>query len=331
MTTFVTGATGDLGRVLVRELVQQGHAVRLLVQPDSNRAGLELPGVEFVRGSIHDAVVVRKGITGCDRVCHLAAEGSDAGESALWRGNRDGTAVVLQAAYDMRVASFVVVSDLALLGPTEPDAAADESRALNLPTQHPSSAYLQSRHAADTLAHDFAAKGLPVKIVYPGAGYGCVRPPGQGGLAESMLLRLATNKPVAVPGDGQHQVGMSYFKDTARGIILAHEWGRAGQSYILAGDTVTWLQAWEAVAEVLGKATPQRHTPLWLARMTGALPAEILTWAGQNWSYSNEKARRDLGWRPFSFRDGMAETWEELQSLEVGARRPEPVRVMRRA
>lgn len=53
MTTFITGATSDLGRVLVREYVRQGEAMRLLIRPDSNRAGLELPGVEFVRGGDH--------------------------------------------------------------------------------------------------------------------------------------------------------------------------------------------------------------------------------------------------------------------------------------
>jgi len=46
--------------VLARELVRQGEALRILVRPNSDRSGLELPGVEFIRGDVTDYVAVRK-------------------------------------------------------------------------------------------------------------------------------------------------------------------------------------------------------------------------------------------------------------------------------
>jgi NAD+-dependent farnesol dehydrogenase len=304
MTTFITGATSDLGRVLVRELVRHGIAMRLLIQPDSNRAGLELPGVEFVRGELSDVVTVRKGMAGCDSVFHLAEMGKLPDDSGL-----------LQAAHDMRIPSVVIVSDLTLLGPTQGPDPVDETQLA----------------AGPPLIQEFLAKGLAVKLAYPGVGYGCVRAPGRGGLAEHTLLRLAANQSMTIPGRGRNPLAVSYFKDTVQGILLTNTRGQAGQSYILTGEAVTWPELLQAAAEIVGQTPPQRRTPLWWMRLRGALPADVLAWAGRDWRYSSDKARRELGWRPLSIRDGMAETWEEYQALGWGTHANGPVRVMRRA
>jgi nucleoside-diphosphate-sugar epimerase len=330
MTTFITGATTDLGRVLVREMVQQGEALRLLVRGDSNRSGLELPGVEFIRGDISDGVAVRKGMAGCDRVCHLAGlsaatpDGVDAG-----RVHQGAARLVMQAAQDMRVRSVVHVSAIGLLSPSGPDGEpADETHTLD-PRRLSKS--LGARHAADEVARDFAAKGLPVKLVYPGVGYGYVRPPGEGGLAAWTLLRFANGGPATVPGNGHARLPVAYFKDTAQGIMLAHERGREGEGYLLVGETLTWPQMWLAIGEVLGRDAPMRRVPLWLARWTGSLPAEVLDLCRHDWHVSAEKARRELGWRPSSFRDGIGETWEEYAASGMGKRAAAPERAMRRA
>ncbi len=330
MTTFITGATTDLGRVLVREYARQGEAMRLLIRPDSNRAGLELPGVEFVRGDITDLVALRKGITGCDQVCHLAFATQHAGDAEMNRVNREGTRSVLQAALDMRAESVVLVSDLALFGPTAADEEADETRLEQM--RPPSNPYLQSRLAAEEIALEFAARDLAVKIVYPGMGYGCVRPPGHGGLAEHTLLHLAQGKSAVTPGSGRNLLPLTYFKDAAQAIILAQELGRVGQRYLLIGELLTWSQLWEDVADVLGQEAIQpRRLPRWLARLSGAMPADVLAWATRHWNYRNDKARRDLGWRPHTFHESMAETWDEYQALGWGAQTNRPVRAMRRA
>ena len=213
MTTFITGATTSLGRVLVRELTQQGEAVRLLVQPESNRFGLELPSVAFIRGEITDAVSVRKGITGCDRVCHLLEQPDSINDALIWRIQREGTRNVLQAAQDLKVNSVVQVSNVAVLGSTQGEEAADEENVAhgNQPT------WVKAQLAANEIALEYAAKGIPVKLVYPGLGYGYVRSPGNGGLAEQTLLRLAMGKAAVIPGNGQNRLPVSYFKDTVGG------------------------------------------------------------------------------------------------------------------
>jgi dihydroflavonol-4-reductase len=328
MTTFITGATTSLGRVLVREFVRQGEAVRLLVQPESNRFGLELPSVAFIRGEITDAVSVRKGITGCDRVVHLLEQPDTVSDGLLGRIQREGTRNVLQAAQDLHVSSIVQVSSVTVLGPTQGDTLADElhdaARAY-----HPT--WVKAQIAANEIALDYAAKGIGVKIVYPGLGYGYVRSPGTSGLAEHTLVRVAGGKPAIIPGSGRNHLPVVYFKDVVEGIQLAHERGRAGEGYLLVGDAPTWLDLWQSVGEVLNKPIPTRNTPLIWAKLTNALPSDLLDLAGHDWHFDSEKARADLGWQPLSWHDGLIKTWDEMQAMRVGTPTQSPVRAMRRA
>lgn len=326
MTTFITGATTSLGRVLVRELVRQGEAVRLLVQPESNRFGLELPSVAFIRGEITDAVAVRKGVAGCDKVCHLLEPQAESSEAMLARIHREGTRNVLQAAQDLHVASIVQVSNAALLGPThgEDTAGKENSGTANLPS-------LKTQQSANEIAHEYAAKGIPIKLVYPGVGYGYVRSPGTGGLAEHTLLRLAAGKPAIIPGKGRNHLPVSTFKDIVQGILLAHERGKGDEGYLLVSDTPTWTELWQTVSEVLNKPLLTRSAPLFWAKLTNALPADLLELAGYDWRFDSAKAKEELGWRPLSWHDGLVETWEAYQAIGFGARTQSPERAMRRA
>jgi thioester reductase-like protein len=72
---------------------------------------------------------------------------------------------------ELRIVSMVQVNTLSLLGHTEPGEVADE----NLPigtTKH-QNLYQKTKFAADQLARENAAKGLPIKIVYPAFSYSC--------------------------------------------------------------------------------------------------------------------------------------------------------------
>lgn len=328
MTTFITGATTSLGRVLVRELVRQGEAVRLLVQTESNRFGLELPSVAFIRGDITDAVAVRKGITGCDRVCHLLEQADPLSDAMLWRVQREGTRNVLQAAQDLHVSSIVQISSAAVLGPTRGAEAVDEDHPA---TSNVNLTWVKAQQAANEIARDFAAKGSPVKLVYPGIGYGFVRSPGNGGLAEHTLLRLSIGKSAVIPGKGSNHLPVSYFKDTVQGIVLAHERGKRGEGYLLVGDNPTWVDLWRHVTQTLGKPALTRNTPLFWAKITNALPVEYLELAGHDWRFDSERAKEELGWNSLSWQEGLIQTWEEYQAVGFGARPQSPVRAMRRA
>ena len=74
MKCFVTGATGFLGSHVARQLLARGADLRLLVRPTSRLDNIaDLPG-ERVVGDLRDADSLRKGMSGCEFVFHVAAD-----------------------------------------------------------------------------------------------------------------------------------------------------------------------------------------------------------------------------------------------------------------
>jgi len=72
MKILVTGGSGFLGKALVRALIQRGHTVSTLCRrPDDE---LDATGATTHLGDLGDAEVVRRAITGCDAVFHVAAK-----------------------------------------------------------------------------------------------------------------------------------------------------------------------------------------------------------------------------------------------------------------
>jgi nucleoside-diphosphate-sugar epimerase len=322
MTMFITGGTSSIGCVLIKELGKEGTPMRVLVRKGSNLSGLQLPGVEFVYGDVTDPDAVRRGMDGCQRVTHMAAiVGHNVPESEWWRVNRDGSRNVLQAASELSLESVVQVSSISTLNPTSPGEIADETRPVD--TGKYMNLYQKTKHAADEIARDFAAKGLSVKIVYPTFGYGCSQASSHPSMHEQTLLRMAAGKPVAIMGSGKNRLCLAYYKDTAAGILLAHEKGKAGEGYILGNDNLTFVEIWAAIAEVLGKEPPKRRIPLPILKAAAAgsrfitgkslFPLEFFDMLCENWCFNNNKAKVLLGLHPHSFRDGIAETWAEYR------------------
>ena len=110
---LVTGATGFVGRALLPQLVQGGHAVRCLLRP--SRRSPRLPKgitVQVAIASLDDERALRAAMTGVDTVIHLIG--------AEWRGTASevmtidtaGTRVVVEAARASGVQRFVYLSHL---------------------------------------------------------------------------------------------------------------------------------------------------------------------------------------------------------------------------
>lgn len=323
MTTFVTGGTSSIGRVLIKELSRQGESLRVLVRKTSNRTGIELPGVEYVYGDVTDLAAVREGMQGCERVTHMAAVvGTSLPEAEWWRVNRDGSRNVLQAALDLGISSMVQVSSLSVLGNTEPGETADERRPID-PARH-KNLYQKTKFAADEIARDFAARGLPVKMVYPGFGFGCSFASSHPSLQDQTLLRMASGEKTAIMGSGKNRLLLAYYNDTVRAISLAHDCGKTGEGYILGNEALTFPEIWAAVAAVLDKPAPGARIPLPLLKTISALsetlrgkpifPQDFFDMVGLNWCFSNQKACTELGWRPLTFAEAIAQTWQAYQA-----------------
>lgn len=69
---LVTGATSQIGSVLVGKLLEQGHKVRCLVRGSSNIDGLMRDGVEFLYGDVEDIQSLRTAVNSVESIVHIA-------------------------------------------------------------------------------------------------------------------------------------------------------------------------------------------------------------------------------------------------------------------
>jgi nucleoside-diphosphate-sugar epimerase len=134
---------------------------------------------------------------------------------------------------------------------------------------------------------------------------------------------MAAGKPVAIMGTGKNRLCLAYYCDTVQGIYLAHERGEPGEGYILGGENLTFPEIWKVVAEILEKEPPKRRIPLWLLKSVSTIsrtlrgaslfPPDFFDMISFDWNFSSAKAKRELGVKFHTFRDGLGETWVEYQ------------------
>ncbi len=71
MKLFLTGGTGFVGSEILKQLTENGHAVRCLVRPDSKKKLAVTEGVEIVNGDITQPESLAGKMEGCEAVIHL--------------------------------------------------------------------------------------------------------------------------------------------------------------------------------------------------------------------------------------------------------------------
>lgn len=166
--TLVTGATGFIGKRLVRRLVDRGDQVHCLVRASSRTDALRRLGVQFRPGSLTDPSSLEAALRESrpDVVYHLAGLTHAVRAADFMAANADGTANLIGAAAREGGPVLVLTSSLAAAGPTTPDAPHDEST-----RPKPISQYGRSKLAAEQAARRLADK-TPISIVRPPVVFG---------------------------------------------------------------------------------------------------------------------------------------------------------------
>lgn len=160
-TLAITGATGFVGRVLVRRALAEGWQVRALTRS----AQPHWAGVAWVQGTLETPDALLELLQGCDAVIHVAGVVNAPDRAGFEAGNVTGTLSVVEAARKAGVERFIHVSSLAA---REPEL----------------SNYGWSKAKAETIV---AASGLDWTIIRPTGVYG----PGDTEMRD--LYRMAQN------------------------------------------------------------------------------------------------------------------------------------------
>ena len=316
---LVTGATGLLGNNVVRQLLEHGHRVAVLVRPNSSRQAIKGLNVRFEVGDVTDADSIMRASSNVDCVIHSAGDlhiGKRHWERCR-RVNVLGTVNVASAAQAAGI-RMVHVSTVDAL-PASPDGSPVNEETTDACKAH--CTYVVTKREADEEVRKRLQDGLDAVIVHPGFMLGPYDwKPSSG----RMLLAIANHWTPAAPTGGMSGCDV---RDVAAEVVIAAQQGQRGRNYILAGENMTYLSAWRLFAKVCGAKPPLFRTgPLvrialgrggdLVGLMTQREPdvnSAMIRMSKLLNYYSSDRATRELGYQSRPFEETARDAWQWLQ------------------
>jgi len=261
---LVTGATGFLGRAVLKELSGRGSEIRALVLENDPLACELPPEVRVVVGDVCDEAALSRFFSGADGqscVIHCAGIVSVASHPGdrLYRVNVGGTSNILRHCERCRVGKLVYVSSVHAI-PEQPKGTEMTEDAVFSPDLVRGD-YAKSKAIATALVFEAAERGLNASVVFPS---GVIGPGDSGkGSITSMLLSFLSGKlPLAVKG-GYDFVDV---RDVAYGISACAEHGLPGRGYILSGQYASIRDILDAVRKSARTGRVVSYLPTCLAK-----------------------------------------------------------------
>lgn len=281
MRVFVTGATGNIGSRVVKDLIAAGHQVIGLCRSDDKAPALAAAGAEVYRGSIAEPDSLKDGATRSDGVIHLAFNH----DFSRFVQNCEDDRAVIRTLGSVLAGSdrpLIVTSGTGIAN-TVPGEPAKEDNPIVGSGLHP-------RAASEEAATAVAADGVNVSVVRLPQ----VHDPVTQGLITPAIAMYREKGVCAYIGDGLNRWPSAHVDDVARLYRLAIEKAEPNAKYhAVAEEGVAVRDIAEAIGRRLGlpvrSVAPEEAQAYfgWLAMFAGLdLPA------------SSAQTRKKLGWEP---------------------------------
>lgn len=319
MSILITGATGFIGRHLVRALTDRGENVHVLCRQTADITHLKHPNIEIFHGDILDRESIACAVSGCDRIFHLAAYARNWARNpqTFTQANVGGLQNVLDAAIRARVKRVVFTSTSLTIGPSNGVPATESMKQLT-----PAFAdYDRSKRLAEEEVGRYVQNGLDVVVVNPTRVFG----PGllnEGNSATRMIQWYLDGKWRIILGDGGLVGNYAFVHDVVQGELLAMERGRAGERYVLGGANASFDELFEMISEISGCRYRLFHVPGSLALIVSHAEQLRARWFNHyplitpgwvriflaDWAYSTAKAENELGYRVTPLREALTTT-----------------------
>lgn len=279
MRVFVTGATGFIGSVIVKDLLGAGHSVLGLTRSDEGASELTAAGADVHRGSLEDLESLRKGAAAADAVIHTAFNH----DFSRFQQNCDEDRQAIEAMGEVLAPSgktLIVTSGVALLAHGRP--ATEDDVPLPLGSGFPRA----SEHAA-AAAQKLGVKTMVIRLPQ-------VHDTRRQGLI-SFAIQIAREKGVsAYIVSGENRWAAAPRLAAAKVYQLALEKGHSGARYhAVAEEGVRTKDIAEAIGR--GLNVPVRSIS---EEEAAAHFGWLAPFAGLDLTASSEKTRKELGWNP---------------------------------
>jgi len=317
---LVTGATGLIGRNLVRRLLQKGDRVRIFVRRPPPAEFVNDFHVEVFLGDLGDPAAVDRAVAGTEIVYHAGAT-MKGGAHDHERGSVCGTKNVVESVLRHGVERLVYISSLSCLHAAASgrgDIVTEDWPVEPSPAKR--GAYTQAKTEAEKIVCDAVReRGLRAVLLRPGRVFG----PGMTLLTPEVARRVGNL--FVILGDGTHELPLVYVDDVVNAVVLAAEKSKFDgrvfhivdrapitqnqlvEDYILtnAGNAkvlhlpVTILYILAAGVEVLSRVL-RRPPPLSIYRVKSAMA---------RMRFDCSRAEREIGWQPLvGIASGLQET-----------------------
>lgn len=314
---LVTGATGHIGNVLVRKLLERGRSVRALILPGEDTTPIRGLPVELATGDILDAASLGKAMKDVTEVYHLAGMISilPGPNPILHRVNVEGTKNILAAACAARIRRLIYTSSIHAIRRVPAGVPINEE--IPFDPDNPVGAYDRSKAEASLAVLQAAQEGLDTVIVCP---TGVIGPYDYRRSEMGQLILDCVDQKTQYYVDGAYD--FVDVRDVAEGMILAADKGRSKEAYILSGENITVKRLIDSLWDLTGGQFSRIHIPFSLARFASVFTPIYYRMAGtkprftrysletlrSNSDISHEKASQELGYSPRSLLITIADT-----------------------
>lgn len=315
----ITGASGHIGGVLARALVERHYTcpVRAIFRKGQGTAA-DID-VEWVNGDILDKESLVTAFTGAEVVFHLAAMVSiDPGRAKeVHTTNVSGTRNVVEAALECGVRRLVHFSSIQAYNQYPLDEVLDESRDSADGPQH--DAYDRSKATGEVEIRRGIDRGLDAVILNPTGVIG----PFDGGPSHmgQFFLDLHRRRIPAQIAGGFDVVDV---RDVVDAAVVAETQARCGENYLLSGGWHSVRNLALLSQQVTGVPAPRLVFPMFMARVWAPFqvildrsrgrrplytPAALRAMSGSNRRISSAKAQAELGFRSRPLADSVRDTY----------------------
>jgi nucleoside-diphosphate-sugar epimerase len=311
MKVFVAGATGAIGKPLVRMLVAAGHEVTGTTRTPAKAEEIRAMGATPAVLDALDAEAVGKAVGGASPtviVHQLTALGElrfsrnfDRGFAETNRLRTEGTDNLLSAAGAAGTRRFIAQSFAGwFYAPSGSGLVSEDEPRDPRPPKGFQASMDAIRHVERAVTTADWIEGLVLR-------YGGFYGPGTSfsGDPDSDQVAAIRKRRFPLIGNGAGVWSFVHVEDAAAATAAAVERGAPG-IYNVVDDEPAPVSVWLPVAAERFGAKPPRRIPRWLARIVAGELATLMMTDVRG--ASNAKAKRELGWRPRyeSWRKGFA-------------------------